>query len=99
MSLKYSPTERGFKRYNFEDQHRSLASLQESSLVGENCIWFGSDNPTFYGNNDRPIEKPSTVSFVAGRMHLNQQQVAELLPLLRYFVDTGYLPAPDEIDS
>lgn len=30
------------------------------------------------------------------RMHLNQEQVAALIPLLQYFVEHGYLPERDE---
>ena len=29
---------------------------------------------------------------MASRMHLTQEQVAELLPLLQHFAETGYLP-------
>lgn len=33
---------------------------------------------------------------VAGRMVLTQEQVAELIPLLQHFVDTGDLPEPTD---
>ena len=77
--------------------------MQKSSIATEDCIWLGIDNAEpqilashakTYGINteqtlgwiDYPV--PPDVNLVT-RMHLNREQVAELLPKLKKFVDTG----------
>lgn len=77
--MKIETTQRGFGYVKFNDRYGSKCSLQESSLV-EPCIWFGVDK-AFEGSG------PGTM-----RMHLTQEMVSELLPLLHAFVDTGKLP-------
>lgn len=77
-------TLRGFTRYDFTDLYGAECSIQKSSLATEDAIWFGVDEP--------PPDTDHAKSGCWGRMHLTQDQVAELLPLLQKFVDTGELP-------
>ncbi len=85
----------------------SLCSLQESSSADQPKIWFGVDDadpqilaqhalkmglPT--GGQEWgwvPYAIPKEV-LLSTRMHLNQDQVRALIPLLQHFVDTGSLP-------
>lgn len=69
----------------------------------EDCIWFGSKNIGIQGfvpcgipeswrdiTDDQIKEKFGVQDIVANnRMHLNREQVAQLLPILQKFVDTG----------
>jgi hypothetical protein len=72
-------TNRGFALSDFKDRYRQKCSLQKSSLATEDCIWLGVD-VDFNGNQQT-------------RMHLTQEMVANLLPALRVFAETGELPA------
>lgn len=76
--IELKNTSRGFLRADFFDRYGSECSLQGSSLASEHAIWLGVDKP-FDG-------EPNT------RMHLTQEQVRDLLPLLQHFADTGELP-------
>lgn len=90
-------TNRGFVRIEFEDFNRKSCSIQESSLATESCIWLGHNEMDiiyFVPNGNpawRPLEVPATTQCNT-LMHLNRKQVAELLPILQYFVETGDLP-------
>lgn len=75
--MKVTPTNRGFNRAEFTDRYGSECSIQESSLATEYALWLGV-HKDFNG-----VEST--------RMHLTQEQVAELLPLLQRFVETGRL--------
>lgn len=68
----------GFARANFIDAGGNHCSIQESSSAGEPRIWLGVDADLATGR-------------ICTRMHLNREQVAELLPLLQRFVETGDL--------
>lgn len=70
-------THRGFQRIDFIDRHGNSCSIQESSLASEDAIWFGVDED-FEGRE-------------CTRMHLTQEQVKELLPILQMFVETGQI--------
>ncbi len=70
-------TKTKFHGYEFNDRYRNLCSLQNSSLAGENAVWFGVNEPDTAGNT---------------RMHLTQEMVQNLLPLLLHFAETGELP-------
>lgn len=100
--MKFRKTERGFTVANFEDQYGKQCSIQESSLATDRCIWLGIDdaNPQVFIPNGNPSWRPmglpelperGAYSFDT-RMHLTREQVAELIPVLQYFVDTGELP-------
>jgi len=77
--MDFKPTKKGFLRGEFEDRFGAVCSVQESSMVGEDCIWLGVE-ADFDGREVRN-----------GRMHLTQQQALELMPILRHFARTGRL--------
>ena len=76
--------DRGFLKGKFKDRYGEQCSIQKSSLATEDCIWLGQDNPTVDAQG----------RFCGCRMHLTQAMVAELLPMLQHFVETGELPDP-----
>lgn len=86
-------TARGFAYREFVDHYGHKCSLQKSSLATEDCIWFGVDNPKLMkcvqneGWKEVPI--PEGASIIPHRMHLTQEMVKDLLPVLRKFVKTG----------
>lgn len=81
--MKLEKTNRGFLVGKFTDAYGANCSIQESSIV-EPHIWLGSD--------DDQQRHHVTGELMSTRMHLSQEQVRELLPLLTYFAETGYLP-------
>jgi hypothetical protein len=83
--MKLETTERGFAISSFIDKYGAKCSIQKSSLATEDCLWLGID-VDIDGN-----------AVSGGRMHLTQEQVQELIPLLMGFVTTGELvPIADE---
>lgn len=92
--VKIKPNARGFMVGNFKDDYQKDCSIQMSSLATKACIWLGVDDldPQILipGTGWRPYPIPSNVLF-HNRMHLDQKQVAALLPLLQKFVETGKL--------
>ena len=79
MEMKYSHTERGFGRVDFEDQYGIGCSIQESSAIdfaledaepGSSYLWLGCD-------------------FM--RMHLNRKQVKKLCAYMQNWLKTGRL--------
>lgn len=104
--LTYKPTGRDFPKYDFSDHYGNGCSLQTSSLVEPECIWLGIDNANpmimareaaAHGVHTREMTGwvrfpvPESV-LMTTRMHLTREQVAELIPVLQHFVDTGDLP-------
>lgn len=104
--MKRSETARGFALIEFTDDYGVQCSLQKSSAATEAKVWFGvneadpqilASQATAHGVQtaqtcgwvEYPV--PDAVSFTT-RMHLTRQQVAELLPALKHFVETGELP-------
>ncbi|MCH6573728.1 MAG: hypothetical protein IH795_00780 [Bacteroidetes bacterium] len=98
--------ERGFKYQGRADLYGYQYSIQNSSLATDDAIWFGIDDPkpqimasqakslgveTKETTGWIPFPIPAEV-LLSTRMHLNREQVAELLPVLQHFVDTGALP-------
>ena len=75
-TLEKSTTHRGFGLNEFIDFSNQKCSLQDSSAAEDPAIWFGIDV------NMRGEE-------VSERMHLTQEQVKTLLPILTYFAETG----------
>jgi len=71
-------TERGFDISEFTDRYGQKCSLQKSSLAFEDCVWLGV-------SVDMKGEK------VNNRMHLTQDMVKDLLPVLEVFANTGEL--------
>lgn len=74
-------TNRGFLVEGFADLYNAPCSIQESSLATQRAIWLGVDDTTHGGFKDY------------GRMHLSQDMVKELLPVLEYFAENGELPS------
>ena len=91
--MKETTTTRGFKLIEFVDYYDIDCSLQKSSLINENAIWFGCDdaNPKYFSKNGwKDVEMPD--EYIANtRMHLTVEQVKKLLPHLIKFVETGDL--------
>ena len=92
MSKKFKielyETDRGFIRGDFDDFYGSRCSIQESSLATDAALWLGvlEGSKDYRSDNDR----------LSYRLHLNQKQGAELIPLLEYFVKTGELPRKEK---
>lgn len=93
-------TNRGFKYWIFKDHYDEKCSVQESSLATEAAIWLGIDDgaPRIQASTvmagatgwvKYPLPKDVKLT---SRMHLTQEQVRELLPVLQHFADTGVLP-------
>jgi hypothetical protein len=95
---------RGFPGLSFKDTYDKKCSIQMSSLATEARIWFGVDDPepkimasdAIKVGIDTKGQKAGWVNIelpeeilIHTRMHLNRAQVAELLPILQKFVDTG----------
>lgn len=94
-------TARGFSVARFADRNGVGCSIQESSLATEPAIWFGADDlglKRFPGNgtgwHDVDLSDVFPGQTIVGntRMHLTQDQLRELLPLLTHFAETGELP-------
>ena len=103
--MEIKKTSRGFSRTDFVDRYGAECSIQKSSLATDNAIWFGVNDakPQIMASQakqfgvetnetcgwvDYPI--PEEVSLTT-RMHLTQDQVKELLPILQRFAETGNL--------
>jgi hypothetical protein len=105
MNIKLTPTQRGFLHGDFKDRYGTSCSIQKSSLATEDAIWFGVNdaNPQILARDARalgiateqvngwvPFQIPDEV-LLTTRMHLTREMVADLLPILQRFVDTGEL--------
>jgi hypothetical protein len=91
-----SKTARGFDLIEFTDRYDVACSIQKSSLAFEDAIWLGCSEAKprqlIPGKGWQDIEMPA--DYCANtRMHLTQEQVAWLLPILQNFVLTGELAA------
>lgn len=101
MQFVSKVTERGFSVVEFCDRYDCRCSIQKSSLATEEAIWFGVADPNPHmasktsqgGTGWVPYAMPDDVSIIT-RMHLTRKQVAELLPVLQHFVDTGKVEVP-----
>jgi hypothetical protein len=85
-------TSRGFVFYNFTDRYGVKCSIQKSSLASEDAIWLGCDdaNPRICtpGKGWHGVSFKEDTLFNT-RMHLTQNDVKKLLPILKKFVKTG----------
>lgn len=80
--IKPRQTLRGFDYYTFKDSNDNDYSLQKSSSAECHKIWLGLDKCD--------CEKDAITELLAApRMHLTQEQVKKLLPILQRFVETG----------
>lgn len=101
--MKNTKTNRGLRITEFEDTYGANCSLQMSSSASEDRVWFGVNdaNPKIMNSKAKehglepqdsngwmPYPVPEDV-LLNTRMHLNREQVAELLPYLKRFVETG----------
>jgi len=95
--MELEKTQRGFALGKFTDHYGHGCSIQKSSLATDDAIWLGLDDaspqimaskldPNLTGWLPYPI--PLDVNLNT-RMHLTREQVAELLPTLQRFVETG----------
>ena len=105
--IESSKTQRGFALGEFQDLYGAKCSVQKSSLAFEDAIWLGVNEaePRVMASQAASVgvETAETTGWVpypvpaevlmTTRMHLSREQVAELLPVLQHFVDTGELPA------
>lgn len=100
--MQFSPAnDRGFLIGEFKDQYGLKCTLQKSSLATADCIWLGVHevdakifNGIGFGGGWQPFPIPSNVQ-LSTRMHLTRKMVADLLPALQHFVETGDLPGHD----
>ncbi len=77
MKLESRHTQRGFAIIEFAESYFTKCSLQEFRL-GDSDIWFGPDHgQARIGPPWEDYELPENVQ-VSTRMHLTQEQVAEL---------------------
>lgn len=94
MEINRNP--RGFEYGTFTDLHGKECSIQKSSLATDDAIWLGVHKPkliVFENENMGKYlitEMPKTFQ-INSFMHLNKEQVAELIPILQRFVETGEL--------
>lgn len=90
--MKKTKTSRGFGLIEFKDRNDHSCSLQMSSIATEDCIWLGVEDADpqvlISGKGWTPVPFPPETLFTT-RMHLNREQVKELLPHLQKFVETG----------
>lgn len=95
--IKLVPHEHGLRCYEFQDRYRANCAIQDSSLAGEDAIWFGTDGKVEIlrrdgtGWQDYPFPTDAEVC-VHSRMHLTRKMAEELIPYLQHFVDRGGLP-------
>lgn len=87
-------TKRGFAIYKFKDSYGKECSIQKSSAAADDFIWLGIEKPSLSVFEDENMGKYITTELpknwmVDSRMHLNKEQVKELLRLLEKFVETG----------
>jgi hypothetical protein len=103
LKITKSKTHRGFAHNTFVDYYGNKCSIQKSSLATDDAIWFGIDDAkpevmaidaaelgikTNETTGWVPYPIPDNVSLHT-RMHLTRDQVEQLLPILKRFVDTG----------
>ncbi|NHR07429.1 hypothetical protein HA052_19750 [Chromobacterium haemolyticum] len=103
--MNHTKTQHGFASIAFRDRNDAPCRLQKSSLVTEDALWLGVDdaepkimacNAAAHGVETTettgwvPYPLPDAVLLTTG-MHLTREQVAQLLPILQHFVDTGEL--------
>jgi len=108
--MRSDKTLRGFALGEFVDLYGIKCSIQKSSLATDDAIWFGVSDPeprvmasqavslgveTAERTGWVPYQIPREV-LLSTRMHLNREQVSELLPVLQHFADTGELPSGEE---
>ncbi len=100
-------TERGFSKVVFTDSYNVNCSIQESSLATDDRIWLGieSPDPQIMKSDALKLGLPlpeGEISgfmeyhipkevFISTRMHLNREQVTNLVEYLSKWLETGEL--------
>lgn len=106
--MEHKKTEIGFDISEFKDTYGQMCSLQHSSIATDDRIWFGVNdgNPMIMASQAKqygidPVDGAGWVKFpipddvlISTRMHLNREQVSELIPYLQSFIETGTLMSP-----
>jgi hypothetical protein len=96
--MELDETQRGFAIGEFKDGHGTMCVIQQSSSVVPH-IWLGAKKLEIQefkvGEGWKEFKLPEFSMehhFVANeRMHLTQENVKQLLPLLQKFAETGEL--------
>lgn len=101
--METTKTNRGFAICEFTDRYGKKCSVQKSSLATEDAIWLGVDDaePKIMATDAKRLgiqtdqdcgwvdfDIPEEV-LLSTRMHLTQDMVKELLPILQKFAETG----------
>lgn len=103
--LTTGKTPRGFATVTFTDRYGTECSIQKSSLATEDAIWIGAKRlvvkrfkPDYTGWHDVDFDALFPGQTISGneRMHLTQDQVRELLPILTRFAETGEIEISGE---
>lgn len=97
--MNKTKTNRGFSIIEGgRDTNGVKFNIQKSSSAMEDKIWFGAIEIGLKhfkaGEGWKDVELTDTMQehYVANnRLHLNREQVAEIIPILQKFVDTGEL--------
>lgn len=92
--MKQIKTERGFDLVEFEDSNEVECSLQKSSVATDDLVWLGCSTiglKRFAPGGWIDVDLDDGSYIANTRIHLSRDQVAELLPILTRFVETGNL--------
>jgi hypothetical protein len=92
--MKIEQTERGFNYVKFKDSNGVECSLQESSRAFTPSIWLGcnnADTKTLIPGKGWTLVDLPEMTISNTRMHLTQEDVQKLLPILQKFAETGEL--------
>ena len=91
--LQVEATNRGFARIDFKDRYGLGCSLQKSSAAMFDAVWLGVNDedaaPIVSGHGGWMKVALPEDAVVRGRMHLDKQGVAALLPHLLKFLAEG----------
>jgi len=99
MKFNKTFTCRGFRLIKFKDLYEAECSIQKSSLATDDAIWVGvtDANPQIMASKTKEggtgwvkYHIPDDV-LLTTRMHMNRQQVKDILPILKKFVRTGQI--------
>lgn len=95
MEMKFTKNQRGFPIVEFTDCYNVEGSIQLSSLATKRAIWIGCNQPNprrlIPGQGWAPYSLPD-LTVCDTRLHLTQEQVSALLPILQHFAETGDIP-------
>jgi hypothetical protein len=103
--MEIRTTQRGFAIADFTDAYGVECSIQKSSLADKDAIWLGANKldikewskETGWVKHPEFDEGTLEHHYVGNaRMHLTREQVAELLPILQRFVETGEIYGQSE---